>query len=60
MLSGKYGTISTARVVSCVFALFTLIVLSLVIRHMLAINNASLLHEWVVLFRHSAAFCSGW
>jgi hypothetical protein len=47
VLSGKYGTISTARVVSCVFALFTLIVLSLVIKHMLAIDSAPRLHEWV-------------
>jgi hypothetical protein len=47
MLSGKYGTISTGRVLSVVFGAFTLVVMALVVRRMLSIDSPALLHEWV-------------
>ena len=47
MLSGRYQTLSTGRVLSVLFGLFSIVVLSLVIHHMLALKDPSLLHEWV-------------
>lgn len=47
MLSGRYGTISTGRVLSVVFGAFTLVVMALVVRRMLTISDPALLHEWV-------------
>lgn len=47
MLSGRFQTLSTGRVLSVTFGLFTLVVLSLVVWKMLGIHDPALLHEWV-------------
>ena len=59
MLSGKHGTLSAGRVLSCVFAVFTVIVLGLVTRKALGIIDPALLHEWVEAFPALGSVCLG-
>jgi hypothetical protein len=47
MISGRYGTVSSGRVLSFIFGLFTLVVLTLVVKRMLSITDPALMHEWV-------------
>jgi hypothetical protein len=46
MLSGRFQTLSTGRVLSATFAAFTLVTLALVVWRMLGIHDPALLHEW--------------
>lgn len=47
MLSGRYGTISSARVLMVVFALFAMSILASIIHRMLGINQPELLSVWI-------------
>lgn len=46
LLSGRFQTLSTGRVLSAMFAVFALIVLSLVVHRMLGITDPALLTAW--------------
>lgn len=47
MLSGRYGTLSSARVLMFVFSLVSITILIAVFRHMLKLTDPALLAVWI-------------